>query len=445
MQAAAGKAAAKQADAFLEPLLTYVDDDSEDGASDVRSRLSVAAAPVTASPAERLKGAAVNVILAGGAAAAVAAMVLSPANAVFVMGAVAVAHAPYAAFKEMRIIKLPALRSLNNVLRNDARDLEEATDELKREIDELRPEAQRAAGAEEELQEATRAQGRNADAMIDLVKENEQVLADMKDNLRQRIVQDVLGLVIRSDEDNDGLFSDKEVHLLAFKIKLQLGVYGVEFDEYKFQKVLRRGSSSMAQAVQITKRLIPDLPEEEEEEDYNEDDYDMFYMSVAGSVANPAAGGTIAHSITRSIVGRPSSRSSELSMSLHVARDPGRTAKPAVSSGSLLRSVKKPTLPPSRELAEERSWLEEAVLMPAVVEAAPGLEHTKERPHTSKEKEEAPLKGSMGAKRSEEAKPRPRRKRDTVFHVWDHLKTATNEALDTVYERSQHSQDKEED
>ena len=58
MQAAAGKAAAKQADAFLEPLLTYVDDDSEDGASDVRSRLSVAAAPVTASPAERLKGAA---------------------------------------------------------------------------------------------------------------------------------------------------------------------------------------------------------------------------------------------------------------------------------------------------------------------------------------------------------------------------------------------------
>ena len=46
-------------------------------------------------------------ILAGGAAAAVAAMVLSPANAVFVMGAVAVVHAPYAAFKEMRIIKLP--------------------------------------------------------------------------------------------------------------------------------------------------------------------------------------------------------------------------------------------------------------------------------------------------------------------------------------------------
>ena len=83
--------------------------------------------------------------------------------------------------------------------------------------------------------------------------------------------------------------------------------------------------------------------------------------------------------------------------------------------------------------------------MPAVVEAAPGLEHAKEGPHTSKEKEEAPSKGPMGVKRSEGAKPRPRRKRDTVFHAWDHLKTATNEALDTVFEKSQHSQDKEED
>lgn len=271
--------------------------------------------------------------------------------------------------------------------------------------------------------------------MIDLVKENEQVLADMKDNLRQRIVQDVLGLVIRSDEDNNGLFSEKEVHLLAFKIKLQLGVYGVEFDEDKFQKVLCRGSSSMAQAVQITKRLIPDLPEEEEEEDHDEGDYDMFYMSVAGSVANPVAGGTIAHSITQSIVGRPSSRSSDLSMSLHVARDPSRRAKPAVPAGSLLRSVKKPTLSPSREPAKERSWLEEALMMPPVVEAAPGTE----------EKEETPSKGSMEAKRSERAKPRRRRKRDTVFHAWDHLKTATNEALDTFHEKSQHSQDMEED
>merc|ERR1719203_1435909 len=126
-------------------------------------------------------------------------MIISPVNAVFVMGAVGIAQVPYAAYKEQRIIKIPALRSLNNMLREDAGDLEEAVDGLEADIDELQPQVERAEDMEEELREISRRQGRNADALMDLVKENEQIILEMKDNLRQRIVQDVLGLVIKSD------------------------------------------------------------------------------------------------------------------------------------------------------------------------------------------------------------------------------------------------------
>ena len=62
---------------------------------------------------------------------------------VFVMAGVCVTNAPYAAFKEHRIVKLPALRSLNNKLRDDANRLEDDVDKLSEEIDRLEPEAER--------------------------------------------------------------------------------------------------------------------------------------------------------------------------------------------------------------------------------------------------------------------------------------------------------------
>ena len=44
----------------------------------------------------------------------------------------------------------------------------------------------------------------NVDKLVDLVKENETILGMMQNNLRQRIVQDVLRIVVMSDTNNDG-------------------------------------------------------------------------------------------------------------------------------------------------------------------------------------------------------------------------------------------------
>jgi len=319
---------------------------------------------------DRLKAAVVHVVVGCGAAAAIGAMVLSPVTAVFVMGGVAVAHAPYAAYKEHRIVKLPALRGLNNRLKEDANDLEEAVEELMQEVEELRPQAEIAAEAEEELQTAARAQGRNANALLDLVQQNEQILVEMKENLRKRIVQGVLGLVIKSDKNKDGVFDERETTLLALQIKLHLGEYGVEFNEEKFRKVLLKGSCSMTQAVHITKRLIPDLPEEDEDEDHDEDDYDMFHMSAS------SAGGTIAGSITQSIIAAPA-RAGALSVSLRVDRAPSLVAA----------------------ASEEGSGGE--------------LVYPASRRSGRKALDGAPSSTTASA---------PRRKRDTVFNALDHMK-----------------------
>ena len=72
---------------------------------------------------------------------------------VYAAGALTIANAPYAAFKEVRITKLPSLRLLNNKLAEEATRLEKEVDALSEEIDAIAPEAERASAVEEELRE----------------------------------------------------------------------------------------------------------------------------------------------------------------------------------------------------------------------------------------------------------------------------------------------------
>ncbi|KAL7542326.1 hypothetical protein ACHAXR_013309 [Thalassiosira sp. AJA248-18] len=214
-----------------------------------------------------------------------------------------------------------ALRHLNNKLREEADQLEKDVDELSEEIGLLQPEAERiypirptavfglatttlcqvvsniipyvtrlvhldrrANVIEEELRDIVGEQHGNVDKMVGLARENEWILDQMQDNLRQRIVQDVLKIVMMSDVNNDGRFCKVETKMLCLKISLQLQEYGVEFDEGKFYRVMS-GDPSVAKTISIVKRLIPSLNENEDDsiqsegEDEDDDTWNMFQMS----------------------------------------------------------------------------------------------------------------------------------------------------------------------
>jgi len=96
------------------------------------------------------------------------------------MGGICIANAPYAFFKERQLDKIPSLRAMNNKLREDANNLEDAVDDLSEEIDILEPEADRAASVEEELRGIAEKQEVNVNKLVELVKENEVILAKMR-------------------------------------------------------------------------------------------------------------------------------------------------------------------------------------------------------------------------------------------------------------------------
>lgn len=77
-----------------------------------------------------------------------------------------------------------------------------------------------------------------------------------QENLRQRVIQDIIKLVVDCDKDNDMRINKVEAKMLALKIRIQLQEYGVEFDEARFYRVLSV-NPSVPRIISIVQKLCP--------------------------------------------------------------------------------------------------------------------------------------------------------------------------------------------
>mmetsp|Transcript_18865 Transcript_18865/g.39117 ORF Transcript_18865/g.39117 Transcript_18865/m.39117 type:complete len:350 (+) Transcript_18865:211-1260(+) len=293
-------AANAKADSMLAPLLSKDDYDDDISMHEEDTVASDSQYAAKQSVMEKLKTALVYFVLIIGAGASVSAFVSAPHALVFVAGGLCVAHSPYSAYKEHMMSKIKNLRSMNNKMRELAVRLEGEVDMLSNQIDHLEPEVRRGLAIEKELNIVAQGQRVNVDHLVDLVKQNQSILDQMRDNLRQRIVQDIIKIVLKCDKKNTGRLDKDEAQLLALRIRIQLQEYGVEFDEHKFLHVLS-SKPTVPRVIGIVQKLIPkyerkkldrersnkftekvgvkvDDDDDDDDESDNED-YDMFFMS----------------------------------------------------------------------------------------------------------------------------------------------------------------------
>lgn len=324
----AQKVASKKMDSLLSPLLSD-DDSSASGSvnSDADSNASSKVETVKQTPMQKLKSLLVYAGLGIGVAASGAAMALNPMIAVFVMGGLTIANVPYSAYKERSMGKIPSLRSMNNKLREDANNLGSEVDTLSEEIDLLEPEADRASAVEEELRAIADQQQVNVDKLVELVKENELILHQMRENLRQRIVQDMITIVVKSDKDNDQQIDRVEAKTLALRIRLSLQEYGVVFDTDKFLKAIGE-NATVNGVITIVQKLLPSEKKKNEDDDHDdgsdydsdydsdedeEDDvFDMFYMADDEKEGGDGGGVSLMKSEKKAMASPGSGRAREL-------------------------------------------------------------------------------------------------------------------------------------
>jgi len=77
------------------------------------------------------------------------------------------------------------------------------------------------------------------EAIVNMVNENEDVLNQMKANLRENFVQAMIKVVVRSDNDGDMKIDQRESHILSLRLKIMLEPYGITLDTRMFEDMIR--------------------------------------------------------------------------------------------------------------------------------------------------------------------------------------------------------------
>lgn len=232
-------------------------------------------------PAQLISSMLVLLISAVGVAAYIQCFVLLPAPAVivYVAGGMYFVNFLTVICKEKVILFSPSRAEIVDQLQHIAKQLKSEAHILEGVIKSLLVYVSRFGEAELRLNEVVTTQGWSIPEFVDLVRENEEMIDSMKDNVRQRVVQDVIELAFGSDKGTNQTFDIVEIKLLALKITVKLEAYDILLDEEKFIQAVNR-NPTMLGVVRTIKRLLP-LDDDWDLSPASQSDviYDMFYMS----------------------------------------------------------------------------------------------------------------------------------------------------------------------
>ena len=76
-----------------------------------------------------------------------------------------------------------------------------------------------------------------------------------QENLRQKVIQDVIMIVIQSEKYSHKIIDRVEAKLLALKISVKLEAYGVTFDEDKFLQAVALNPTLLGVASTVSRRI----------------------------------------------------------------------------------------------------------------------------------------------------------------------------------------------
>mmetsp|Transcript_1198 Transcript_1198/g.2584 ORF Transcript_1198/g.2584 Transcript_1198/m.2584 type:complete len:252 (+) Transcript_1198:222-977(+) len=216
---------------------------------------------------KKVKGHTPMEILSGGVAVvsvgtSIAAMVVNPFTPVFVAGALSSVIGPYAYWQQTKLTDIIALKETHEAVKREVDRLQAENVRLNETVGELSDTIDKLEDVEQALDVITQTQGQSVAAFAEQVKENRDILGEMQKNLRANVLQNLLQVVIRSDQDDNMQIEEDEIEDLITRIKK---INGVEVREDRFKDRILSSGGSLSAVMDIIKNLMADDVSAEEE------------------------------------------------------------------------------------------------------------------------------------------------------------------------------------
>ncbi|KAL7513437.1 hypothetical protein ACHAXN_010740 [Cyclotella atomus] len=164
-----------------------------------------------------------------------------------------VVNSPVVVYKERQLTKEDTFRSALNGIREQQGRLAEQNDILSAEIDDLESEVDRMKDIEMALRELSEVQGTQINELLDLVRQNKEINEGMRFVLKNKVLEEVISLVL--DIDNDGSFTiqNKEIDRLIIGMNL---IDEIKFDARTFRQDLVACGGVVDEVIVLIKKMI---------------------------------------------------------------------------------------------------------------------------------------------------------------------------------------------
>ncbi|KAL9191220.1 hypothetical protein ACHAXT_000926 [Thalassiosira profunda] len=185
----------------------------------------------------------------------VTAMILSPSTIVVVSGVLSSVIGPYSYYQQTKLTDIKALKETHEAVKREVDRLASENVRLNETVGELSDTIDKLEDVEQALDVITQTQGQSVAAFAEQVKENRDILGEMQKNLRANVLQNLLQVVIRSDQDDNMTIEEDEIDDLITRIKK---INGVEVREDKFKDAIMSTGGSLSSVMDIIKNLMAD-------------------------------------------------------------------------------------------------------------------------------------------------------------------------------------------
>jgi SMC interacting uncharacterized protein involved in chromosome segregation len=185
---------------------------------------------------------------------ALAAMIVEGGSIIVVAaGILSIIMGPYAYYQQTKLTDIITLKETAAAVQVEVDRLKHENDRLGGNIDELGSTIDDLKEVENALQVITSTQGASVSEFEKQVEENKEILRKMKKSTKGRVIQNLISIIYRGDEDADDLIDPEEVNKVIQGLEK---ITGVQVNEDKLRAAI--SGKSIDSVIEVVKNLTND-------------------------------------------------------------------------------------------------------------------------------------------------------------------------------------------
>ena len=185
----------------------------------------------------------------------ITAMVINRTNTtiIIVSGILSSLGGSYSYIQQTKLTDIKALKETHEAVKREVNRLAAENVRLNETVGDLSNTMDKLEDVESALDVITQTQGQSVATFREQVKENGDILAQLEKQLRANVLQNLLQVVIRSDQDDNMEIEEHEIDPLIRRIRK---INGVEVKEDKFKEMILSSGGSLSSVMDIIKNLM---------------------------------------------------------------------------------------------------------------------------------------------------------------------------------------------